>query len=236
MSNLGSVPVEEAFENPVVEIAKSNSCEAVSSETSKAASLVWDNSGDLKSPLKDVSSFFDLQLSQIDDKSETIKSFDNLATIRATEERNEANILDLPEEEPVTMAPLDNDEYARRNQTLERQVRGARRKIGEYTSAEVMLIDCNTFKDNLAAIRNSVNEVIEEIDAFIEELGDPADAPRKQKWSTEMRNLIAELKTNERDVKQTMTDLILRNHENAEAVAQVPVLAHGQGQGQQLSQ
>ena len=143
MSNLGSVPVEEAFENPLVEIAKSNSCEAVRSETSKAASLVWDNSGDLKSPLKDVSSFFDLQLSQIDDKSETTKSFDNLATIRATEERNEANILDLPEEEPVTMAPLENDEYARRNQTLERQVRGARRKIGEYTSAEGMLIDRN---------------------------------------------------------------------------------------------
>ena len=61
-----------------------------------------------------MSSFFDLQLSQIDDKSETIKSFDNLATIRATEERNEANILDL--------APLENDEYARRNQALERQV------------------------------------------------------------------------------------------------------------------
>ena len=53
-----------------------------------------------------------------------------------------------------------------------------------------------------------------------------------QKWSTEMTNLIAELKTNERDVKQTMTDLILRNHENAEVVAQVPVLAQGQGQGQ----
>ena len=87
--------------------------------------------------------------------------------------------------------------YNQRNGALERQVRAARREIGKYTKDDVMLIDKVTYSDNLAETRNNVTEVVEEIDAFIDELEDANDVAKKAKWITEMRNLL-ELKANER--------------------------------------
>jgi hypothetical protein len=60
-----------------------------------------------------------------------------------------------------------------------------------------MLINKVTYSDNLAETRNNVTEVVEEIDAFIDELEDANDVAKKTKWNTEMRNLL-ELKANER--------------------------------------
>lgn len=126
--------------------------------------------------------------------------------------------------------------YNQRNGALERQVRAARREIGKYTKDDVMLIDKVTYSDNLAETRNNVTEVVEEIDAFIDELEDANDVAKKAKWNTEMRNLL-ELKANEREVKQARTTLILDNPNDVVAIFRGPAPAPGGAgveQGEQL--
>ena len=65
---------------------------------------------------------------------------------KATVEKKEAN------------AAMKCVEYSERNSALIRQVRRARRKIAEYTSSYVMLINIreNTYESKMTGIKNSV--------------------------------------------------------------------------------
>ena len=236
-----------------------------------ASDLEWDNSADLKSPLKDTSSILDasnifeetesfeipclytkrptgekvssdrseaeaedrpLLAPSETDSEENLPVFDRLRIKAAAQERAEAALLEEGEEDSVTT--MDEEEYNQRNGGLERQVRAARREIGKYTKDDVMLIDRGTYSDNLAETRNKVTEVVEEIDAFIDELEDPSEVAKKAKWNNEMRNLLEELKANEKEVKQSMTNLILGNPNDVEAMFRGP--AAGPGGGGQVVQ
>ena len=113
---------------------------------------------------------------------------------------------------------MEQNDYSTRIAALTRQVRGARRKIGEYTKNDVKLIDRDTFNGKLSDIRKCVTEVIDEVDALLEELEDPVDVDKKNLWDDTLRSLIYELKSNEKEVKQAMTRLLIDDANNAAAV------------------
>ena len=84
----------------------------------------------------------------------------------------------------------------------------------------------------MADTRNKVTEVVEEIDAFIDELEDEEDTAKKAKWNNEMKNMLQELKANEKEVKQVMKDLLLDNPNDIEVLFRGVATGPGVAQGQ----
>ena len=243
LNNVQEINVRRSLSRSAIEISSVETNQEKEIEepaVREAADLLWDNSADLESPLKEERSF---DLSDLFEDPESfrtpsetdINTSENHAPVfdktrAAAEERSEATVLDEVEEDSDSEA-MDAEDYNQRNGALERQVRAARREIGNYTKEDVMLIDKVTYSDNLADTRNKITEVIEEIDAFMDELEATDDAERKTKWSNEMKNLLQEVKANEREVKQAMTDLLLDNPNDVEVIFRAAAGA-GVAQGQ----
>ena len=104
--------------------------------------------------------------------------------------------------------------YSEWNSALIKQVLKAKLKITEYTSTDVKVIHFKdkTYERKLTEIRNAVNENLKEIDQLLDNLD---DVDKENHLSEMIEKLIHELKSNEAEVKQAMTRLILENPQDA---------------------
>ena len=115
-----------------------------------------------------------------------------------------------PPQPPVQgqeVQPLQPDRMSEleRGAALNRKIRAAKRKVDHFSEDKIEEIDIPTYRETLKDIFDKVNEVVMDIEEFIDNIQDQAS---KEAWEQQIATLMSHMENNERAVKRKVAEMI----------------------------